>query len=413
MPEKIRLTKTAVQALPPAPSGKRAFHYDTATPGLAVQVTASGTKTFSVYRKVQGKPERVRLGTFPAMTVEQARRKAAEILRTIAKGQSPGAKKLEQQAQAVTLAEVFEEYLSGRDLKPGTVHDYRRVMREAFPDWQDRRVVDITRNMVERRHAQLGERSHARANNAMRVLRTLMNFAAGKFEDAKGRPLVTDIPTRRLSATRSWYRVERRQTVIKPHQLRPWWEAVGALESETVAEYLQVLVLTGLRRSEAARLTWDDVDLGARTLTVRDTKNRRPHTFPLSDYLLDLFIRPSEAAARGTVYAFPATTGAGHLVEPRKSMGKVIADTGITFTPHDLRRTFATIAESLDLSAYALKMLLNHKTAADVTRGYIIADVERLREPMQRITDFVLRCVGARETATVVNIQGQQRAQDW
>ncbi len=405
MPEKIKLTKTAVQALPQAPKGKRVFHYDTVTPGLAVQVTASGAKTFYLYRKVQGKPERVRLGAFPAMTVEQARRRATETLGTIAKGRSPRAEKREQQAQSVTLAEVFEEYLSGRDLKPGTVHDYRRVMKEAFPDWQGKRVVDITRDMVERRHSQLGERSHARANNAMRVLRALINFAAGKYEDAQGRPLVTDIPTRRLSATRSWYRVERRQTVIKPHQLRPWWEAVEALESETVADYLRVLILTGLRRSEGAGLAWKDIDLEGRTLTVQDTKNRRPHTLPLSDYLLDLFTRRYEAAAPGAVYVFPAATGTGHLVEPRKSIEKVTSDSGVEFTPHDLRRTFATIAESLDLSAYALKMLLNHKTIGDVTRGYIIVDVERLREPMQRITDFMLKAARVRETASVVTLR--------
>ena len=59
------------------------------------------------------------------------------------------------------------------------------------------------------------------------------------------------------------------------------------------------------------------------------------------------------------------------------------------FTLHDLRRTFITIAESLDIPAYALKRLLNHKDSNDVTAGYIVSDVNRLREPMQRITDFI------------------------
>ena len=67
---------------------------------------------------------------------------------------------------------------------------------------------------------------------------------------------------------------------------------------------------------------------------------------------------------------------------------------------HDLRRTFITIAESLDIPAYALKRLLNHKTANDVTAGYIITDVERLRRPMQQITDHILSLV-SRETQPV------------
>ena len=68
-------------------------------------------------------------------------------------------------------------------------------------------------------------------------------------------------------------------------------------------------------------------------------------------------------------------------------MGHVIKATGIHFTVHDLRRTFIIIAESLDTPAYALKRLLNHKMTNDVTAGYIVADVERLRKPMQQITD--------------------------
>jgi integrase len=403
--ESIRFTKTAVANLPPSPAGKRRFVYDTATPGLAVQITGTGAKTFYLYRWVNGKPERVRLGAFPGMTVEQARKAAAEHLAIIAKGESPRANKRAEAAQSVTLGEVFEAYLAGRDLKPGTAHDYRRVMREAFADWHDKRLLDITRDMVERRHAQIGERSHARANNAMRVLRALMNYAAGRYEDAKGRPLLSDIPTKRLSATRAWYRVERRQTVIRPHQLRPWWQAVDALaeESATVADYLRLLVLTGLRRGEAARLEWADIDLTGRTLTVRDTKNRRPHTLPLPPYLAELLAhRHEERASR---FVFPATRGDGHLIEPRKSLTKVAEASGVSFTPHDLRRTFATVAEGLDLSGYALKALLNHKTGADVTRGYIVADVERLREPMRRIEEFILKAAGVKASADVVELR--------
>ncbi|MBU2062486.1 MAG: integrase, partial [Bacteroidetes bacterium] len=57
-------------------------------------------------------------------------------------------------------------------------------------------------------------------------------------------------------------------------------------------------------------------------------------------------------------------------------------------TMHDLRRTFITTAESLDISMFAIKQLVNHKSGSDVTGGYVIKNFERLREPMQRITDY-------------------------
>ena len=68
---------------------------------------------------------------------------------------------------------------------------------------------------------------------------------------------------------------------------------------------------------------------------------------------------------------------------------------------HDLRRTFITAAESLDISAYALKRLLNHKMSNDVTAGYIINDVERLRKPMQLITDHLLKLINSEENPSI------------
>ncbi len=108
-------------------------------------------------------------------------------------------------------------------------------------------------------------------------------------------------------------------------------------------------------------------------------------------------------------YVFPGTGAAGHIVEPRKQMAKVTQLTDIQFTVHDLRRTLITIAESLDIPAYALKRLLNHRMTNDVTAGYIVADVERLRRPMQLITDYILKCMGAIKSAEVISIQPKQK----
>jgi integrase len=89
-------------------------------------------------------------------------------------------------------------------------------------------------------------------------------------------------------------------------------------------------------------------------------------------------------------WVFPAESDSGHLVEPKKWVAATVKSSGVQFTLHDLRRTFITIAESLDISAYTLKRLLNHRDGGrDVTGGYIVLDVERLRAPMQRICDVI------------------------
>lgn len=240
----------------------------------------------------------------------------------------------------------------------------------------------------------------------MRVLRAMFNFAAGEYEDEMGKPFILENPVKRLSHTRAWYRVARRQTVIKKHDLPSWYEVVMNFETErtsskshTIRDYLLLLLFTGLRRSEAAKLTWDAIDFKAKTLTINDTKNNEQHVLPLSDFLYELLTRRKEQAE--SKYVFPGTGASGYIIEPRKVMAKIVEQSGVNFTLHDLRRSFITIAESLDIPAYALKKLLNHKNKADVTAGYLVIDVERLRRPMQLITDTLSKLMGIKQTNIV------------
>lgn len=123
---------------------------------------------------------------------------------------------------------------------------------------------------------------------------------------------------------------------------------------------------------EAASLKWDQIDLKAKTLKIKDTKNHQAHVLPLSGFLYNLLL--SRFAVADSDFVFPSNSKTGYIIEPRKVMEKVITNSGVTFTLHDLRRTFITIAESLDIPAYALKRLMNH----DLTADYIVMDVERL-----------------------------------
>ena len=87
----------------------------------------------------------------------------------------------------------------------------------------------------------------------------------------------------------------------------------------------------------------------------------------------------------GSPWVFPSTGKKGHIVETKKFTERVAERSGVEFTLHDLRRTFITIAESLDIPHYALKRLLNHRLSGDVTAGYIVSDMERLRGPVSLV----------------------------
>ncbi len=393
----VKITKSFVDKALPHPEKDQTFYRDKLLKGFALRVTSNGVKSFVVEKIICNKVRRITLGKYnEALPVEKARKKAQVLLGQIADGKDPIAEKRVEVMHQTTLDEVMKDYLKARkSLKPKTLYDYERIMRTALIDWRDKPITQITKDKIEAHHTKLGtENGKAYANLTMRVLRALFNFAAGKYEDAEGRSLIADNPVKRLSQTRAWYRVDRRQTFIKAHQLKDWYKGIQQLNNDLFRDYLLLIIFTGLRRQEAAKLTWHQIDFKARTLTITDTKNHDTHTLPLSSYIYELLSHRKKNAT--SIFVFPAPSASGYIIEPRKQIAKVRDCSGLTFTTHDLRRPFITVAESLDIPAYALKRLLNHKMQNDVTAGYIVTDVERLRKPMQKITDFLQRKMGMR-----------------
>ena len=397
----MKLTKATVAALP-APATGQALYFDDELPSFGVRVTSGGVKSFILDRRIGGKKRRITLGRANQIAPEQARILARKQIGEILSGGDPVATKRRQRLEGITLAAALADYTSTRDLKPRTVSDMETVFQRQIPGWLKKPVTAITPDMVERKHRELGAKSQAQADLCMRYLRAVIAFSTARYVDSSDRPIIVDNPVARLSRTKSWYRVERRRTVLKAHQLADWYAAVDTLPTN-VRDYLVFLLLTGLRGGEGAALSWDTVDLKARLFTVEDTKNRRPHTLPTSDYLQEMLERRHEA--RTNEYVFTGLHGKGHIRSADSAIRLVKQASGVDFCRHDLRRTFATTAEALDLPAYAVKRLLNHADGGDVTAGYIVTDVERLRKPMQRITDALLAACGARAGVEVVAIE--------
>jgi len=391
MPE-LHLTKKTVEKLLPA-ADTPVLYRDMKLPGFGLRVSG-GTKTYFVEKRVRGRNRRVSLGRYPHLTPDVARGRAQAVLGEMALGVDPVAERRARQAASVTLREALGSYVAARSLKPRTRVEYDRECRIAFGDWLDRPLAGISRDAVSERHARHGAtHGRAAANRAFRVLRAICNFARVRFEGPDGTPLLPSNPVERLTQTRAWFKEVRRQTVVKLEKLPAWFDAVHALGARqdngpAVRDYLLLLLFTGLRREEAARLRWSDVDLKARTLTVPDTKNGSPHTLPLANFVEDLLAR---RRALGVLpFVFPGDGATGHLVETRRHLKRVREVSGVHFTLHDLRRTFATVAAGV-VPAYALKGLLNHRSGAgDVTAGYVVASAEQLREHAECVANRLL-----------------------
>lgn len=389
-----KLTKSFVDKTPiPAKKtdGKptQVIYRDSSLPGFGLLVGSGGTKSFFVERRVNGKVRRISIGRYGHITPTQARNKAQEILGDIAMGNDPIAKKRARAVMEISLQAAIEDYFRTRkDLKPGTVKTYRVLFKGCIPDWLPKKVTAITKDMIESRHQEIGSRAPYRANNVMRTLRAVFNHAIAKFEDESGNPIIKSNPVDRLSQNRAWYETKRRRDYLRPHELRPWFEATMELSQDVTRDYLQFTLFTGLRRTEAATLTWSQVNFEDGTFTISNTKNKEPHTLPFNSLIKELLQRRSRGAVSKWVFPSPQNDGA-YLKDPRGSTDYICEKMGKRITLHDLRRTFITIAESLDIPAYALKRLINHRDPNDVTAGYIISSVDRLREPMEKIGSYM------------------------
>lgn len=381
----IRLTKRTIDTLPLTATGQVLYRDDELT-GFGLRV-GSRSKVFFVEGQVARRTVRVTLGKYGPLSPEQARKLALKTLSDMAHGVNPNARKHAIDASTVTLRQAFDRFFATKTgLSRSSRSNYGRTVALYLKDWADRPISEISRTLVLQRYQKLAaERGAVTANTVMRHLRSVYNFLASTIEDLPPNPVLI------LTQARVWAPERRRQRMIPPHALLRWYEAVMA-EGPLARDYLLVAMLTGMRRREIAGLRWEHIDLKGRTLTVPKTKNGDPLVLPLSSYLARL-LTERKLQVGNSPWVFPTQSAAGHLQECKSFVRRVGARSGVTFSLHDLRRTFITIAESLDLPAYALKRLLNHRVAGDVTGGYIIMDVERLREPVERIAGKILDLV--------------------
>lgn len=391
---RIRLTKTKIaRLLAPDPSGGQRLHWDTELRGFGVLCSGkSNSKSYIVQRRVNGHTRRVTIAATNVLELDEARERAGRVLADMYGGVDPKAKRRAERAQAITLRQALEVYLRARkDLRPATIHEYERVLERHLSDWLDKPLTSITPEMVEKRHRRIKEEVGSRkrsnlvkgdssANGAMRVLRIIWNHAEDRIPD------LPDNPVRRLR--RAWFPVATREGMVKSEDLPKFYRAIMALPNPVHQDYLRLLLFTGLRRNEAAALTWDEVDLVSKVIRLPGsrTKAKRKLDLPMSDFLADMLIARRALGLDGP-YVFPGNSRTGHLVKAKQPLKLVADETGVEVTPHDLRRTFVTVAQGCEVPFYAMKGLVNHSLGTDVTAGYIQMTPEHLRRPMQKITN--------------------------
>lgn len=397
---KLKLTKDNISLIVKPESGQ-VDYYDTVLHGFGCRATRNNL-TFFVYatQRGTGKKKMIPIGCYGTFTPDKARTTAKDYLQRLDKGENPHPK-AQPKVETITIKDLYRQYISGKKtpLAPSSVYQYDSWMKNHFKDWLLLPAVTITGSMVLDRLA-LMEKNNGmtQAASSIKLLRGLYRLGMALHPG-----VITHNPVEAVREVRGreWSPRKRRMTYIEPNDLPVWFKAVSAYDNPKGHDYMLLLLFTGLRKMEAARLKWSDIDFKAKTFTFTPEKKRgeKPEddrvTMPLSTQAYRVLLQ-RKAQGWENDYIFPGKYPSPHLSNPDNYKRDIIQTCGVTFCFHDLRRTFITIAESLDIPHYALKALLNHSMGNDVTGGYIIMSTERLREPMQRIADRITEMATAK-----------------
>jgi integrase len=419
----------AVAAAAAPPLQKEYIIWDTGNEslGFGLRVYASGRKIWFMQRKVGGKSTKFKLGVFPGTTHTAAIAAAKTHIVEFNEGLNPHELKRKlAEKRALTVGRIYAEYVDARrgDSKPRSTLDREKIQALLSTGQLWRLSFEsITAGDLHTEWQRLLAQSKrgsgtTQASTAFRNLRAAWNHAVAK------RALVLPNPFKGFATlVPGWHTTNRRTRIVaEENQLPKWWAGVDALREKgkpfvtaagtekearhseaTIADYLQMSLLVGPRSAELLPLKWDDVDLDAQLITFKETKGGKDHMVPYGPYVGTILQRRKDAAARSKrapEFVFPSSrrNSAGvysHIVEPKKSFTFVSTVSGVKFSGHDVRRTFASLANELaHISTVTLEKLLGHAPTTVAGKHYVQGRMKYLRPLYIQLETAILEEAG-------------------
>ena len=425
---KVPFTAGRVSGFKCPPDKKQAFLWDSTAPGLGLRMTPAGKPAYVFQGEYMGKAVRITIGSPAAWSIPQAQAKARELQRLIDEGTDPRTPKREaiaaavaeeqaqaaQQAQAVTVGEIWPQYLAnGKPKRKEAWKPRYRADLEAMaaPGGEPKKrgqgvtrpgplypllalpLVAINEDTLKSwydREAVAGKHQAARA---LMMFRGFLRWCAARPEYRE----MTDRDAGKAAAiVESLPRNTRRTDALDTAQIAGWWAGAEQLNNRTASVYLRALLLTGARREEMAALTWANVDFQWRKLTLAD-KVENTRTIPLPPYLAQMLA----TLPRVSRYVFAGTGKTGRIADARASHAQVLQHAQVArLTFHGLRRTFIRQARSI-APAGVPAQIAGHAPSA-VAEGYAILSIDELRPHAERVEAHVLSLAGVQFDAQAV-----------
>jgi integrase len=305
------------------------------------------------------------------------REKARRVSALVAKGIDP---KSVSGPQGVTVEEAIEQHIAAprpRPLAPRTVEYYRKMSRMYLKDHLKTPLLRLDQSAIVKLYEDLYN-GHGRSVAVMVTRIIKAAWGTARFKDSRLPPF-PQMPKGALAGSKP------KKAAINPSRL-PQWFAELARIGDVRREVWLLGVMTGLRRNDLVSIRRDEIDLAAGVLHRPAPKGGTEKAFdvPLSTEALELVERV--LCSHNSEWLFPnSLTKSGHVenIDPQPS-----DNFSTEWTPHDLRRIYASAAAVALSNGYHVQALMNHaQPSGDVTAGYIGFEPEDLRPSQQAVTD--------------------------
>ncbi len=360
----IKFTAAKIKFLEGIP-GKQVDYFDQILPGFFLRVSQDGKKSFGVMYRHGGRLRRMKLGTYPLLSLAKARTKAASALRNVELGQDPATEKQEDR-HAMTFEQVALEYLEhhAKTKKKSWEEDERVIKKDLIPEFGKEHAKDIARRDVRTFLERKSATAPIMANRIRALLRKIFNWAI-IAEIVESNPVyLVPAPGKE----------RQRDRVLTADEIKCIWDAIDKdrknaddshLKVKTLsAGIMKLRLLTAQRGAEVMSMEWDEIDTetGWWTIPGNKTKNGLSHRVPLTKPAVELIRELKSAVGRDDYsrFVFPSPKGDKHIRNPQKALERIQKATKIDFVGHDFRRTAASMMTGMGIPRLTVKKILNH-----------------------------------------------------
>lgn len=372
-----KLTVTAIKAIKAGAGTTRHPDGD----GLYLVVKVGGSKTWLLRVQAAGRRRDIGLGTFPAVSLAEAREKAMQTRKQLLAGEDPvEAKRSAKRAVAAiptfrAAAETVHAERCGdwRNQK----HRDHTLRTYAFPLIGDKRVDKVTSGDVRAVMLPIWQSKPETARRLLQRIGKVLDWAAAEGH-CKG-----EAPMRSIRAGLNTQTTRSKHFASLPHaDVAPLMAAL-ATEDTAGRLALRLLILTAARSGEVRGATWDEMDLPNALWTVPASrmKAKKEHRVPLS--AAAVAVLETAAKLRKGVAGEPIFHGIKHQPLSDATMGKVVkVATGGPWTVHGFRSSFRVWAAEKGYQHEASEAALAHTIPNKVVAAYLRTDFLDQRRPL-------------------------------